>query len=231
MSGLRTLATMVGCLAVASTAMADTSVQARHIATNGLSDVAPCSSCHGADGMGNPAAGFPALAGLGQAYLRDQLDGFASGDRENAVMMPMAKALDHDQRAALAAYYSQMPVSTTEARMASAPIDTDERDAGAVLARHGRWDQQLPACEQCHGPGGVGVGDRFPRLAGQPAAYLSAQLHAWQNDTRPAGPMGLMGGVAKKLSDADIDAVAAYFAARAPAASSASAEGEASHDE
>ena len=55
------------------------------IANEGLgSDAAPCSSCHGADGGGNPAAGFPRLAGIGAPYPADQLDAFASGARDNA---------------------------------------------------------------------------------------------------------------------------------------------------
>ncbi|MBN3817788.1 cytochrome C, partial [Paraburkholderia sp. Se-20369] len=44
------------------------------------------------------------------------------------------------------------------------------------------------------------------------AAYLAGQLHAWQHGTRPPGPMALMPHIAGKLSDADIDAVAAYYA-------------------
>ncbi|HEY5264081.1 MAG TPA: c-type cytochrome, partial [Steroidobacteraceae bacterium] len=43
--------------------------------------------------------------------------------------------------------------------------------------------------------------------------YLENQLRAWQSGTRSAGPQGLMGGIAGKLSAADIHAVAAVFAA------------------
>jgi cytochrome c553 len=68
---------------------------------------------------------------------------------------------------------------------------------------------------QCHGPGGIGVGAAFPPLAGQPAAYLSTQLHAFKDGARPGGPMNLMTVVAKKMSDADITAAAHYFGAAA----------------
>lgn len=83
---------------------------------------------------------------------------------------------------------------------------------GAVLASRGRWSEGLPACEQCHAPGGRGVGDSFPPLAGQPAAYIASQLRAWKAGKRPGGPMDLMAVVAKKLNDADIDSVAQHFA-------------------
>jgi cytochrome c553 len=56
------------------------------------------------------------------------------------------------------------------------------------------------------------VGASFPALAGQGSRYLSSQLHHWKNGERSSDPNGLMTGVANKLSDADIAAVAAYYA-------------------
>src|SRR5699024_5747688 len=71
-----------------------------------------------------------------------------------------------------------------------------------------------PACEQCHGPGGIGVGAHFPPLAGQPAKYLAGQLKAWKQGKRHNDPLALMVHIAKKLNSADIDAVASWFAAQ-----------------
>ena len=62
-------------------------------------------------------------------------------------------------------------------------------------------------------PARVGVGAVFPRLAGQSAMYIETQLEAWQSGTRHDDPMGLMAGIAKKLDKAEIDDVAAYYAA------------------
>lgn len=90
-------------------------------------------------------------------------------------------------------------------------------DTGAWLATRGRWSSGLPACAQCHGPGGLGVGETFPPLAGQPAAYISGQLHGWKTGARPPGPMALMPVIASKLSDADIAAVADYYGGEASA--------------
>jgi cytochrome c553 len=50
---------------------------------NADSGVAPCMGCHGPDGAGNPAAGYPALRGQHAAYIEGQLRGFASGKRVN----------------------------------------------------------------------------------------------------------------------------------------------------
>ncbi|WP_455731937.1 c-type cytochrome, partial [Burkholderia stabilis] len=40
----------------------------------------------------------------------------------------------------------------------------------------------------------------------------AGQLNGWKHGARPPGPMALMPMIAGKLSDADIDAVAAYYA-------------------
>ena len=56
---------------------------------NAESGVAPCMGCHGPNGAGNPAAGYPALRGQHALYVENQLHGFASGVRhnENAIKM------------------------------------------------------------------------------------------------------------------------------------------------
>ena len=165
----------------------------------------PCSSCHGQRGEGNPAGGFPRLAGLGKGYIERQLAAFANGERQNAVMAPIAKALLPAERSAASAYYARLPFKVAFVGEAST-------GAGAALATQGRWDKDIvPACVQCHGPNGVGVGDAFPPLAGQSATYIAQQLRAWQEGTRPPGPLGLMKAIATRLAAADVDAVAQYF--------------------
>lgn len=170
-----------------------------------------CASCHGAKGEGNAAAGYPRLAGLGAAYLHSQLNHFADGARKSAVMEQVAKQLTAEERKAVSAYFSALTGAAAVAAPDPGKLKTEE--AGAWLALRGRWEADLPACVQCHGPGGVGVGDTFPPLAGQSSTYLAAQLVAFKNGTRPGGPMNLMGTVAKKLSDADINAVSRHFGA------------------
>ena len=136
-----------------------------------------CVSCHGADGMGLAAAGFPRLAGLPAGYLSKQLEDFRSGSRTSPVMQPLAKALAEDEIRAVTQTLAAMPVPATPAISRSAtPNGLGER-----LALRGAWDRQVPECVTCHGPGGVGVGQTFPPLAGQSAAYLTAQLNAWRD--------------------------------------------------
>ena len=180
------------------------------LASQGNGRGAPaCQSCHGADGGGQAAAGFPRLAGLDPGYLAKQLGDYAAGTRTNAIMQPIARALSAGERTSVANYYSGLPVPAH-----AGTATPDPKGVGAMLARRGRWSQQIPACEQCHGPGGVGVGAHFPPLAGQPASYLESQLQAWQRGDRHNDPLELMKHLSRALSAQDIAAVAQWFAAQ-----------------
>ncbi|MFA5171311.1 MAG: c-type cytochrome [Sulfuriferula sp.] len=167
-----------------------------------------CVGCHGAHGEGMPANGFPRLAGQNAEYLQTQLVALANGQRVNVMMTPIAKTLNADERAAVARYYAGLG-STVGINEAVPEINS----AGARLATQGRWPQGLPACIQCHGAMGAGVGSVFPALAGQSAIYIENQLRAWQQGTRTQGPLGLMKVIASKLSATDIHDVAMYFSA------------------
>lgn len=203
-------ALMMLCVLCASSALADTPNGATLAQQGNGHGVAPCMACHGADGGGQAAAGFPRLAGLPQAYLRKQLDDFANGSRVNATMQPVASGLSDAERDAVTAYYSKLPLPS--ATPSPAPSG-DTAQVGQRLATRGRWSDALPACEQCHGPDGVGVGDHFPPLSGQSAVYLSNQLHAWQQGSRRNDPLQLMQSVSRKLSDDDVAAISAWYAA------------------
>jgi cytochrome c553 len=73
-------------------------------------------------------------------------------------------------------------------------------------------------CSVCHGTAGRSVSSAFPNLAAQSAPYLEEQLKAFRDQTR-ADPdaEAYMWGMASLLSDATISALAAHYAAQAPA--------------
>ena len=77
-------------------------------------------------------------------------------------------------------------------------------------------------CSSCHGLDGKSVSPTFPRLAGQQAQYLEAQLKAFRDKTR-ADPHAhtYMWGMAAHLSDPLIQGIAAYYAAQSPASGTA----------
>jgi cytochrome c553 len=209
---LRRFVSLIAVIGLAMPVLAH-AVDAATIARQGNGKgAAPCMACHGDDGAGQAAAGNPRLAGLNAAYLQKQLEDFSNGSRVNQMMQASAKALDADERHALALYYSKLPLPSALAKPATPLPPADS--IGAVLATRGDWGRGVPGCIQCHGPGGVGVGANFPPLAGQPAAYLKAQLKAWQRGSRHNDPLQLMQHVAAALSAKDIEAVANWFAAQ-----------------
>ena len=76
--------------------------------------------------------------------------------------------------------------------------------AGDAVAGKGK----AASCAGCHGANGVSNNPMWPNLAGQQAGYLAKQLRAFRDGSR-SDPM--MGPMAKPLSDADIDNLAAYY--------------------
>lgn len=179
----------------------------KKLATEGAGTVTACASCHGANGEGQAAAGFPRLAGSSEYYLRKQLNDYTTGQRSNPIMQPVAKAMSLQQIADVAAFY----VSLKPQLPAPVAKDGAASERGRMLAARGDESKQLQACASCHGPEGIGLPPAIPALAGQPASYLKAQLQAWKQGTRKNDDGGLMGAVAAKLDDADVDAVAEYY--------------------
>ena len=78
-------------------------------------------------------------------------------------------------------------------------------------------------CAGCHGADGNGVAamPAYPKLAGQWAGYLAAQLAAFKSGARKDP---VMQGMAAGLSDDDIKNLAAYYAEQKPAVAAATSK-------
>lgn len=173
-----------------------------------------CVACHQADGMGmnNPnGESWPRLAGLPAEYIVKQLYDVKEGRRESATMLPFVNMLDEQQIADVAAYYAEMEPWP---ELPTAYHAADPNNEAEWLAERGDWaeDKMIPACSQCHGPNGQGVGATFPPLAGQHPDYIATQLQAWREGTRRNDPNGLMVGIAKRLDEEQIGMIADYYA-------------------
>ena len=171
-----------------------------------------CQTCHGADGSGTAAAGFPRLAGLDAGYIEQQLQNFRSGKRSNPVMQPIAKLLSKKEVPLMAAYYAALPIPASAAEGGDAAL----LGKGEIIATRGDWDHEIPACFQCHGPSGKGMAPSFPATSGQSALYVSNQIEAWKSGSRANDPVGLMKSVADKLSADQLAAVSAFLANHQP---------------
>jgi cytochrome c553 len=162
-----------------------------------------CSACHTNDGSrGSPAN--PILQAQHPEYLVKQLTEFKSGKRANAIMMGMASTLSEDDMKNVAAFYASKQAKPGFAK------NKDLVTLGERIYRGGIADRSIPACAGCHSPTGAGIPAQYPRLAGQHADYTEAQLIAFRGGVRKnSAPMT---GVAAKMNDQEIKAVADYVA-------------------
>lgn len=160
-----------------------------------------CSMCHGARGISKWSF-IPSLAGMDKAYLIDQLKSMRGRDRADhfaqAAMWGHAANLTDDEIEALADLFSRFPT----------PAGSSAGSADVALGKKVFDDFAVgrPACTTCHF-NGRGNKD-LPRLAGQHADYLTRTLREFRAGFRVNGTMTVM---AARLSDAEIEAVAAYL--------------------
>lgn len=163
-----------------------------------------CAACHAVDGN-SIAAANPKLAGMNAEYLYKQLTEFKSGARKNPVMAGVVKDLSDADMQNLAAHYSaQKPKPGTAKNMELALI-------GEKIYRGGVQGAGVPACASCHGPQGQGIPTQFPRLSGQHAGYTYTQLNDFRLGKRANDGAKMMRTIAVKMSDSDMQAVAAYI--------------------
>lgn len=169
-----------------------------------------CVACHAADGN-SPTPANPKLAGQFADYLYKQLVDFKARDgkkaaRDNAIMAGMVAGLSDADMRAVAAHYAAQTLRP------AAASDKDLAAQGQKLWRGGVVAKGVAACSGCHGPDGAGIPGRYPRLSGQYPEYLEAQLRLFRDGARGNDPNGMMRGVAARMSDREIKAVAEYAA-------------------
>ena len=169
-----------------------------------------CAACHAADGNSAIAAN-PKLAGQIPEYLHKQLANFKrqggkNAVRDNAVMAGMVASLSDGDMRNIAAYYASQKLRP------AAASSKDLAAQGQKLWRGGNAASGVPACAGCHGPDGAGIPSQYPRLSGQFAEYVEAQLKLFRAGGRANDPNGMMRGVTARMSDQEIKAVAEYAA-------------------
>ncbi|MBI3901616.1 MAG: cytochrome c4 [Nitrosomonadales bacterium] len=168
-----------------------------------------CQGCHGEDGISvNPMC--PNLAGQFPKYIEKQIRDFQSERRTDPIMTGMAQGIEEKQDAKdIAAYFA------SRKRMKGSAGSTNKELAakGEVIFHGGNPDTGLYACSNCHGENGKGKSENnnlFPVIGGQTRDYIMKQLKDLRSGDRHNDPAGMMGNIAKKMSDAEIEAVAEY---------------------
>ena len=169
-----------------------------------------CAACHAADGNSVVPAN-PKLAGQFYDYLHKQLVNFKpqggkKAERDNAVMAGMIANLSPADMKDVAAYFASQKLKPATAK------DKELAALGQKIYRGGNAASGVAACAGCHGPGGAGMPAQYPRISGQFAEYVEAQLKAFRAGMRTNDPNGMMRAVAARMSDREMQAVAEYAA-------------------
>ncbi|MCG6872087.1 MAG: cytochrome c4 [Gammaproteobacteria bacterium] len=169
----------------------------------GKTKATKCFACHGTNGVSvNPD--WPNLAGQVSGYIAKQLTDFKSGARSNPIMAGMVADLSPEDMADIDAYFS---AQTAQAGVCS---DKELVAAGEQLYRGGNAKTGVSACMSCHGPTGAGIPPRFPRIAGQHAAYAEKQLMEFKRGLRH-NDSEVMTRIAFRMSEPEIQAVAHFI--------------------
>ncbi|MDV6253227.1 c-type cytochrome [Vibrio sp. EA2] len=197
-------------LALILSVLASCSVWAQGSIEAGKAKSQTCVACHGADGN-SAIAMYPKLAGQHAKYLEKQLQdlklGMTSGGKQgryDPVMSGMAMPLSDEDIADLSAYYASLPTSEN-----STPENVVEQ--GKVLYTAGDAERGLTACIACHGARGNGTElSGFPKISGQHADYIKAQLTKFRDGSRGNDMNAMMRDIAKKMTDEDIEVLSQY---------------------
>lgn len=170
---------------------------------------AMCQGCHGEVGIAG-APNFPHLAGQYSQYIERQVMDFQNAKRNDQVMAPMAAAVtDPQDLKDIAAYFS------SQKKMGGTPAANKAlAGRGEAIFQKGIADTAVYACAGCHGKDGRGQdanNSLFPVIAGQSKDYLLKQMNDFRSGERHNDPAGMMGAIASKMTDAEIDAVTEYL--------------------
>jgi len=161
-----------------------------------------CKYCHGSDGN-SLQPDVPNLAGQNAKYLLEQIDNFSTRKRDDFVMSDLASRFTPEDKVNVAIFYHTQAVKPQQ-------VDKVKAEKGKTL--------YYTVCTHCHGIEGYG-NNKLARLAGQQITYVIKVLKNFRNNANdPAVRKAsqrkseIMEGVAKILSDEQIESVANYAA-------------------
>jgi len=179
-------------------------------ANAGEKKIAMCIGCHGIIGY---QASFPEvykvpkISGQSEKYITTVLNAYKKGERKHPTMRGIADSLSDQDMADISAYYA----NHGKVEGASLPDKPKEPNAKvAALLTKG-------ACASCHGENfAKPIDPSYPKIAGQNADYLFVALKSYKVEGAATWGRsnGVMGGVAKQFSNAELKELANYMAAQ-----------------
>ena len=163
-----------------------------------------CAACHGENGIAETPE-VPTLAGQDPLYTYKQLQDYKSKLRASPIMGEAVATLSDRDMADLAIFYAQQKPPAGRAARPDPSI--------AKLVSVGDGDRLIAACDACHGERGAGNPGFYgmPSLQNQKREELATELTNFRSGERGNDVYRVMRDPAKKLTDAEIAALAAYY--------------------
>jgi cytochrome c553 len=168
--------------------------------------IAMCIGCHGIKGY---QASFPEvyrvpmISGQNAKYIVASLNAYQKGERKHPTMRGISASLSEQDMADLGAYYEQHGKTEPVTKTPKAP----DAKVAALL--------QKGACISCHGDNfSKPIDPSYPKLAGQHKDFLYVALKSYKTENLATWGRsnGVMGGIAKQFSNAELKAMSAYIA-------------------
>ena len=175
----------------------------------GEKKIAMCIGCHGIKGY---QASFPEvhkvpmISGQGAKYIVSALTAYQKGDRKHPSMRGIADNMTEQDMADIGAYYEAH--GKVEGSMAAEKAPDGTAHVTALL--------QKGACISCHGDNfSKPIDPSYPKIAGQHSDYLFVALKSYKTEGTPlwGRSNGVMGGIAKQFSNAELKEIAGYVSA------------------
>jgi cytochrome c553 len=182
---------------------------------------ASCDQCHGKFGVSKDGI-VPSLAGLSEKAIYKQLLNFRKGRRlPQWYMGEITRTLTLQDLFDVASFYARQ---SNGVRAISPDAVTTAADGPArkvkTLIIDGDPSRGVGACADCHGSDGGGLD--APMLVGQESLYLEIQLRLFAQGLRTTDEHRVMRGTARRLTETEIRALAAYLGSSPPCAKTSS---------
>jgi cytochrome c553 len=171
--------------------------------------MAQCIGCHGIPGY---QASFPEvyrvpmISGQSGKYIAAALNAYKTGDRKHPTMRGIADALSEQDINDISAYYE----ADGKGAQAKAPAEKPNREPSQAVAAL----LQKGNCVACHGANfSKPIDPSYPKIAGQHRDYLFVALKSYRIENNPTQGRnnGVMGGIVKQFSNAELKAMASYI--------------------
>ncbi|MGA0569925.1 c-type cytochrome [Variovorax sp. VNK109] len=206
------LTTMIGLAVASVTAFHTTAAFAQEVTgnvENGQKKVAMCIGCHGIVGYQSSfpeVHKVPKISGQSAKYIAAALNAYKAGERKHPTMRGIADSLNDQDIADVSAYYAQHGKAANAPEVPAEPARKPSAQVDALLKKG--------ACVSCHGTNfAKPIDPAYPHIAGQHADYLFVALKSYkqENNAKVGRTNGVMAGVAKQFSNAELKAMANYI--------------------